>query len=289
MKKVIWLVLIFPLLAYPEKLVIIKAVSSTSRSFVIPLGSKHGVSLGQESLFTTANLSVAATSKEVTRHHSYWELNDKLARLPFHKGQYINFTNDIKSIYEEIPSIKAGEKMVEFKSEQFWIFRVSFSSALTQTTSYVSGDQNSQRSSTQIQALYNKRISQHISWAAGLRYDWENNKLTSPTSEIPTERFFLLGEVFYHFNNIGSSKNHFYTALGMGLGRSSTNSGGVVSAGPSFLIPELIFGFDLNAFHKFGFILEIAIENIVSLESYSDGLSQNTDLLNFKLTLGFKF
>ena len=289
MKKVIWLVLFFPCITFADQLVLIKAVSNTSKSFVIPLGSKHGISLGQESLFTTDSLSVAATSKEVTRHHSYWEINDRLARVPFHKEQYVNFNNDIKAIYDEIPLIKAGAKMVKYKSQQFWIFRASYSFAMTQTTSFVSGAQESQRNATQIQGLYNKRISQKFSGAAGLRYDWENNQLSSPPSDIPTERFYLLGQAFYHFDDIGESKNHFYSGLTFGFGRSSTNSNGLVSAGFSMVLPEIILGFNYNAFHKFAFLLEIAVENIISLESYSDGLAQNTDLLNFKLTLGFKF
>ncbi|RLA63617.1 MAG: hypothetical protein DRQ88_00175 [Epsilonproteobacteria bacterium] len=289
MKKVIWFVLFLPLLSYSEELVLIKAISNTSRSFVIPLGSKHGISLGQESLFTTKNLSVAATAKEVTRHHSFWELNDKMARIPFHKGQYINYTNDIKSIYNEIPLIKSGAKMVEYLAKTFWIFRISYTSSLTQTTSNVSGSQESSRTSTQIQGLYSKRVSDKVSWAAGLRYDWETNQLNSPTTEIPSNRIYLLGQGLYHFNDVGVSKNHFYSGLTIGLGRSSTNSGGVVSSGFSLLLPELIFGFNLNAFHKLAFLLELALENIVSLESYSDGLDQNTDLLNFKFSLGLKF
>lgn len=289
MKKAIWLVLLFPLLAYGEQLVLIKAISNTSRSFVIPLGSKHGVSLGQESLFTTESLSVAATVKEVTRHHSFWELNDKMARVPFHKGQYINYTNDIKGIYNEIPLIKSGAKQVEYLAKAFWIFKMGFSSAMTQTTSYVSGDQESNRTSAQIQGLYTRRISSKASWGVGLRYDWENNTLTSPATDIPTHRFYILGQGIYHFNDISLNKNHFYSGLNMGLGRSSTNSGGVVSSGFSLLFPEIMFGFNYNAFHKFAFLLELSVENIISLETFSDGLAQNTDLLNFKFTLGFKF
>jgi len=289
MKKVFWLVLFFPCVILADQLVLIKSVSNTAKSFVIPLGTKHGVSLGQESLFTTDSLSVAATTKEVTRHHSYWEINDNLARVPFHKGQYVNFSNDIEALYDEIPLIKAGAKMVEYKSQQFWIFRASYSFALTQTSSFVSGGQESSRNAAQIQALYTRRVSQKVSWGAGLRYDWENNQLATPPSDIPTERFYLLGQGLYHFDNMGESKNHFYSGLTFGLGRSTTNSNGLVSSGFSLLLPEIIMGFNWEAFHKFAFLLEMAFENIVSLESYSDGLQQNTDLLNFKLTLGFKF
>jgi hypothetical protein len=272
-----------------DQLVLIKAVSNSSKSFVIPLGSKHGISLGQESLFTTDSLSVAATTKEVTRHHSYWEINDALAKVPFHKDQYVNFTNDIKAIYDEIPLIKAGAKMVKYQSKHFWIFRLGYSMALTQTTSFVSGGQESQRNATQIQGLYSRRISQKFSWAAGLRYDWENNQLSSPPSDIPTERFYALGQAIYHFNNLGESKSHFYSGFTFGIGRSATNSNGLVSAGLSILMPEIILGFDWNAWHKFAFLLELSFENIISMETYSDGLAQNTDLLNIKFTLGFKF
>jgi hypothetical protein len=289
MKALLYLVVLIPLVCEGQKLVLIKSVSNSLKTFVISEGREDGISRGQVSLFSTENISLTAMAQEVTRNHSYWKLQEPFAKVPFFKDQIVGFSNNVEAIVEEIPLIRKQVKKLAYKTKQYWIFKFSLSTTLNQTISNLSEQSDSVREGQKIQGLFKKNISEKFSWAAGMRYDWETRKTTSPTNSIPTERFYLLGQGYYHFNPINILKSHFYSSLGIGIGRSSTSQSGLISNGPSFLIPEMIVGFNLNLSHKTAFLFELSLENIVSSETYSNGDKQSTDLLNLNLSLGLQF
>lgn len=74
-----------------DELLIIQAVATTKKNFVVRKGFDDGVALGQESLFSTNSLSVLCKAVEVSRFHSLWVPLDKRTMVPFEKKRLCNF------------------------------------------------------------------------------------------------------------------------------------------------------------------------------------------------------
>lgn len=289
MKKIVLLILFFSLETFAEELVVIRAVSSTKKSFVLPLGTQHGVSLGQESLFTTENLSVIATAKEVTRNESLWELNDKDAMVPFRIDQFVSFSNNLESLLHEIPLIKYKEKEVVYLGKNTWFFRLGYYGTLNETVSSVNANQILSSSGLGLDGMYLMDISKKINVGVGLRYDTDNSQNSDPPLAVPTNRLLVQGEIQYKFDPFKGTTNYFYGTLDLGLGMASSNVSGISSSGLGLLLPGIRFGINFSLSSKNSLVTELALENLLSLQTFDDGTQQDTSELDLKLSLGFKF
>ena len=88
-----------------DELVIIQAVSTTKKNFVVRRGFDQGISVGQESLFSTSSFSVLCRAVEVTRQHSLWVPLDKRANVPFDRKDYVTFSNNVEKVSIKIADI----------------------------------------------------------------------------------------------------------------------------------------------------------------------------------------
>lgn len=273
-----------------DKLVIIQAVSTSKKTFVIRKGFIDGIAIGQESLFTIRSAGVVATATEVNRGMSIWEVNDKRGGVAFEKGEYVTFTNSIENLILELPRLeKYAEKGLQFKSRSFWIARGNLSYALSDTVSSTEAESSSTRSGYQIEALYVLNFNRRWELGLGVRRDSEVQKISEPVLDVPSTRLLAIGEMTYKFNEDDSTKNYFYIGAGLGYGISSTTVDETVSTGAAFVLPVLRFGFSKYISGSKWVLLEAAIESIGINESFADGVEQTTTVLNSKFSIGIKF
>ena len=83
----------YPLHSFAESIVNITAVSRSEKTFVIDYGVKEGITLGQESYFSSPNTSVKAMVIKVSRNFSLWKISNPRLNMPFIKGQMCNYSN----------------------------------------------------------------------------------------------------------------------------------------------------------------------------------------------------
>lgn len=282
-----------------EELMIIQSVSSSKKTFVIRKGKSEGVLINQESLFTSDKFSLSARVIEVTRDYSLWQLSDLRATVPFQKGETVNYTNTIENLYTEIPLLRYDpkelakearekNKIAELRPEH-WLIRGNLSYTLAESVTDIAGDLESSRSGVNLEAQYLWSLTPKMSIAAGLRYDQENTSITEPNLDIPTTRVFVTGDYIYHFDYIGESRDHLYMAIGIGLGQSSTDVDGTISSGLATLLPSVRLGYQLALSNGISMVIESVAEAISANESFEDGTTQRTNLVNAKLAIGLKF
>lgn len=282
-----------------EELMIIQSVSNSKKTFVVRKGKAEGVLINQESLFTSDKFSLSARVIEVTRDYSLWQLSDTRATVPFQKGETVNYTNTIENLYTEIPLLRYDpkelakearekNKIAELRPEK-WLLRGNLSYTLAESVTDIAGDLESSRSGVNLEAQYLWSLTPKMSIGAGLRYDQENTSITDPNLDIPTTRVFVTGDYIYHFDYIGESRDHIYMAIGIGLGQSSTDVDGTISSGVATLLPSVRIGYQLALSSGVSMIVESVAEAISANESFEDGTSQRTNLVNAKLAIGLKF
>ncbi len=289
MKKIILLILFLSFSAFGEELVVIRAISSTKKSFVLPLGTKNGISLGQESLFTTENLSLIATAKEVTRNESLWELNDKDAMVPFKIDEFVSFSNNLESLVYEIPLIKFKEKEVIYIGKNAWFFRFGYYGTLSETISSVDANNILSSFGLSIDGLYLMDLTRKINVGIGLRYDSDTSQNSTPQLAVPTDRVLAEGEIQYKFDPFSNTTNYFYGTLDLGIGVANSNVSGTSSSGLALLLPGIRFGINFSISSKNSILAELALENILTSQTFQNGTKQDTSELDLKFSLGFKF
>lgn len=289
MKKIVLLILFFSWSVFAEELVVIRAISSTKKSFILPLGTQHGVSLGQESLFTTENISAIATAKEVTRNESLWELNDKDAMVPFKIDQFVSFSNNLESLLHEIPLIKYKEKEVVYLGKDTWFFRIGYYGTLSETISSVNANQILSSTGFSIDGMYLMDVTKKINVGVGIRYDSDYSQTSEPQLAVPTNRLLAEGEIQYKFDNFSGTNNYFYGTLDLGIGMANSNISGTTSSGLALLLPGIRFGVNFSLSQKNSMVVELALENLIASQSFPNGVVQDTSELDLKLSLGFKF
>ena len=280
-----------------ENLVVIQSVSKEKISFVIRKGRDSGVSNGQVSLFSTTDISFTARAKEVTRHYSLWVLIDKEARVPFKRDEIVTHTSSLERVWNEVIISKLRE--VEVQKEQnfvrdimrsYWSFKASYAKSISQSSSEVQAESIGQRSGIHLETLYSKRVNRNLEFGAGIRYDADSYEGTNPERTIPSTRYFLIGDISYHFNQMRDSRSHLYAGIGGGMGRSSTEVGENVKTGNATILPYFRIGYEtIPKKSFFSIMIEFQIESIVAKEVFTEGQEQETGMVNSKLSLGLRF
>jgi hypothetical protein len=285
-----FLLVFFQAALFAEELIIIKAVSSSGRSFAISRGSDQGIGLGQTSLFSSEEASFKAKAVSVDKNYSLWQVSDNKAKVPFEKDEFVHFSNSLENIWTQLPKTAfLAKKELGFKEHNVWIVRLNYSYAITESISDTSSDQYDVRSGFQLEALYGRRFD--IDWeiAGGFRYDRETTTLQNPSFTIPTTRMMAVAEGTYHFYRFPASNNSMYFSLGAAYGISNTSISDTTISGTSFAIPVLKVGMIYKNNSRYTWIFEGSFESINSEESFTDGTNVSTSVTNTKFGVGMRF
>lgn len=280
-----------------EELMVIQTISKNKRSFVIGKGIKDGVIRGQEIIFANDNVSIVAKAIEVNRDFSLWIPVDKNVNVPFSKEEIVTSNS---SVYGNIalevagdPSLIASKTYLEqykkFRTENNFTLKASYNRGLAQSSSSVDETKNSNRVGYNFSLEYNYRFMPEFEMSAGVRMDSEVYRIEQPELDIPTSR--LLGTIAatYHFVNFSNNERNLYLTIAAGIGRSQTTVDGEVSTGIVTILPEARLGYLLPLSKKMAMVFEVSVESINSSESFTDGESQTTNILNTKASIGLRF
>ncbi len=272
-----------------EELVIIQAISTEQKSFVIHQGRNEGIYPGQEALFSTNDISVIAIVKESTRLNSLWVLADKEANVPFVRDETVIVNFDTASIFTEIRNAREKLKYRPKMKYASLTIRGNLTYALYQSITETDAERETTRGGVQGEINFGLYIDPTYEIALGLRADKEKETQTSPSLDIPTTRYFFEAEMFYHFEEKRRTFKHYYISVGAGIGQSHTTISESKSAGNSYLLPFVRLGIHDNLSRQYAAIYELSFESLSSQEKFVDNDAQTTNIINAKLGIGFKF
>ncbi|PIP92445.1 MAG: hypothetical protein COW00_12440 [Bdellovibrio sp. CG12_big_fil_rev_8_21_14_0_65_39_13] len=272
-----------------DELVVIKAVSSSRKRFVIQKGGIDGVSKGQISVFSNKYATVAAKATEVTHTYSMWVVQDPRASFPFDKDDFIAYSNSVDTMILEIPKMKEDSRELVFRTENRWILRGSYAFGLSQSVSETNTNQITNRTSFQFEGLYSYKWGPHWEILGGLRIDRDNATQSEPALDIPTQRTMAAAEILYHFDYIRGTENNIYVGTGFAYGKSQTTVEDTVSAGPALVAPIVKIGYQKKLESGSALLFEAVTESIATSESFTDSEPQTTNVVNAKMSVGYKF
>lgn len=274
-----------------DELVIIQAVSTTKKNFVVRRGFDQGITVGQESLFSTSSFSVLCRAVEVTRQHSLWVPLDKRANVPFDRKDYVTFSNNVEKVSIKIADIVEQKKeTAKWKRKEYWLTRFSISAAMLESVSETNAEREANRGGIQFEVYNTRTIYADIEMAIGLRVDQETAIIDESNLEIPTTRYLVMGEIVYNFAPIDGSKDHFYAGLGGGIGLSNTTVNEQVNRGFAYLGPLVRLGYKKVLSPKYSLLLE-GVGEAISMEETPENEEdvQTTNIVNLKFSMGLKF
>lgn len=273
-----------------DEVVLIQAVSTTGKTFIIRRGAEDGISFGQESLFSTKNSSFTARAIEVNRNLSLWKLKDKRGAVPFGKGDFVTYTNNIENVWTEIPKIQLAPKQeLVFKESSNWLFQGNYSLAMSEAVSDTSESKTTDRVGYQFEFLYARRFAVHWEWATGFRLDRENATLQEPALDVPTNRYLATAQITYHFENFKNSDDNLYLSIAASYGISNTSIDDAVSTGTTLVLPVVKFGYISVVSPNYSLYYELAAEGLAQEESFTDTTAQTTNIINTKASIGIRF
>lgn len=272
-----------------DELVVVKAVSSSRKRFVIQKGGIDGVSKGQVSVFSNKYATVAAKATEVTHTYSMWEVQDSRANFPFDKDDFIAYSNSIETMILEIPKLKEDSRELIFRTENKWLLRGSYAFGLSQSVSETDSEKITNRTSFQFEGLYSYKWGPHWEMLGGLRIDRDNATQSEPELDIPTQRTMIAGEVLYHFDYIRGSEDNVYVGTGLAYGKSQTTIEDTISAGTALVAPIIKIGYQKKLESGSSLLFEAVTESIATTEAFTDSEPQSTNVVNAKISVGYKF
>ncbi len=279
-----------------DELVVVKAVSKSKKTFVLPKGYDEGVRVGQKRAFTTDKISLIARVVEAKHDMSLWEIVEKNAIIPFNRDDVVVLTSTSESIWTDIARIEKDFKTLSDKygpeqvDKNYIITRGSLTKGLSEATSETSADQETTRNGFQLEAIYSSAMKAYpIDLGLGLRYDRDAINVSSNSSfTILNTRLMLVGELQYNFEYVGKLNGNFYTGAAVGYGKSSSTVEETSSTGPATLLPCVRVGFRQD-FETYNMLYEAAMESLTMSEEFEDGTTQKTNLVNVKFSLGVRF
>ncbi|MBC7537534.1 MAG: hypothetical protein H7281_01835 [Bacteriovorax sp.] len=281
-----------------EELMVVQTVSSDRRSFVMAKGVKDGVMRGQEIIYANENVSILCKAVEVNRNYSLWTPVDKNVNVPFNKEEFISYNSHaygnvaldiVGDIYNLTPEVNYDILFKKFRTSDNFSLKASFDQGLSQSSSDVSADKNSKRSGYTFALEYNFRFLPEFEINTGGRIDNEVYRLSNPNLDIPTSRVMATVAATYHFVAFSKDKNNFYLTLAAGIGKSTTTISDEKSTGVVTLLPEARFGYLMPFSNSVAMIFEGSVESLSAHESFQNGTTQVTNILNAKITIGLRF
>lgn len=272
-----------------DELILIQAVSTSGKTFVIRKGAEEGVAVGQESLFSTKNSSFTAVAIETNRFFSLWRLKDNRGAVPFNKNDFVTFTNNIEAVWTELPKLQlAPKEELVFKESYGFLVRGNFSFAVSETVSNIDDEKTASRVGYQLELMYGIRFAVHWEAVFGFRFDRENATLQDPSLDVPTNRYMLAGEILYHFANFKRSDNNAYIGIGLAYGLSNTTIDDAVSTGTTTALPIVKAGYINRLSPNYSLVFEGSIESLSQKEAFADTGDQTTNITNSKFSIGLR-
>lgn len=289
-------IFISPYLALADEVVVIKAVSASKKTFILPKGHDEGVRVGQRRAFTTDKISLLAHAIETKHDMSLWQIDDTNAIVPFNRDDVVVLTSTTESIWTDVARLEKDYKNLSEKKnrmemgEPYYVIRGSLSRGMNESTTETSSDQKTSRNGMQFEGLYTKPFPiEMMEWGIGGRYDRDAINIDSNSKfTILNTRLILIGDLQYNFNHIESMNGNFYTGIGAGYGTSSSNVEDATTTGSATILPSIRFGFR-NQLESLSILYEVALESISLSEKFADGTAQKTTFVNSKISLGVRF
>lgn len=290
-----------PLLAR-EELVIIQAISSSKKTFVVNKGQTEGVNLDSEAIFSTEDSSIVCRAIEVNRDQSLWKVVNEEGLAPFKKDQFVTYNPSTRNIWSEIPDVKIfvdeqtrARAIVAKKKDgsagefNFFHLRGYFSYTSFESASEIDSESIPNRNGFQVSLMYYRRYLKNLDIGVGLR--WDKEEAVDDTIDITIEsaRFFVLGELVYHFDKFDGTNNNLFAGLGIGYGTSETTISGTTTSGTASILPYARFGYLYDTGGSYDYTFETSAESISTTESFEDGDEQTTSLINVKVAIGLRF
>jgi hypothetical protein len=273
-----------------DELIIVQAVSKSGKSFVVRRGAQQGVAIGQESLFSTKDASFTAKVIEVNRFFSLWNLKDNRGAVPFNKGEYVTYTNNIENIWTEIPKLQlAPKEELVFRQSSEWIARLAYGLTMSESVSEADDDNTANRTSFQFEGVFANRIAVHWEWGVGFRLDRDNATLNESNLDVPTSRYMITAELNYHFANFARSDDNMYLGAAIAYGLSNTTVNESISTGTSLVLPIVKLGYIKRVSPSYALVFEGSFEAIAQSESFEDTDTQTTNIVNSKMSIGVRF
>jgi len=277
-----------------ESIVIIQSISSSKKTIVIRKGRKDLISPGMEGLISTDKISILAKARQVSRFYSIWEVVDTEAIFPFEVKDYVVFNSSTVSLFDQIPSLRkrlnAEIKRRNYTPPSVWIIRGTGAMGIYESVSDTTSSIVDDRLGAQFSLYRYHHLANRLELGFGVRLDLERAVLKStPKLEIPTNRYFFLTELLYHFPYLKTQSTHFYGGIGLGAGYSQTSISESISSGMAVAIPVMRLGLETKITNSRSLLIEGVAEGISMQESFEDGTKQDTNIANLKLSIGLKF
>lgn len=278
-----------------DNMVIIKAISSTKKTFVVRLGKQDGILNGQISMFSTKNISILARAITVNRDFSQWMVVEKDSLIPFSDNQVVTLSKSVERIWTELPIMQMQEKYRQIEEKYARVIgkkhitlKANFIQGFKESTSLVD-EEIGKRSGVHFEGIYSKNFTSQFELGIGLRYDSEVLQKEQTNLDIPTTRILVMFETLYHFRKMKNSNTNFYGGVSVGIGTSSTVVDEEEKSGSAWVLPSVKVGALMELTKSYSFLVEGAIESLTSKESFSDGQAQDNNVIAAKLALGLKF
>lgn len=277
-----------------DKVVIIKAISTSKKTFLIKNGFADGIAQNQNALFSNKHVTIEARAIEVAYNSSLWEVRDERSVAPFDKDDLVVFTNNLSKKPFEIPELhRLEEKIAEVnyakgEVKDTFAVRASLSRAMSESTTDAAEASNPLRQGYQVEVMYMRNFATRWEYSIGVRLDQEVATLEEPSLDVPTTRFTGTFDLLYHFSN-DLKRAHYYAGLGLGYGRSQTEINGIQSSGSAVILPVVRLGRTFDWHSKLTFFAEGALESIAMNEKLDDSTEQTTTIVNGKFTIGLRF
>ena len=283
--------------SWADQLVFIKTVSTSKKSFVINRGRLDEVRKDQLRAFSSPYASVIARSIEVGPQTSLWKVEDTRLGVPFKKGDLVNISTQTQALWANMLEVEQQRMDLERKlriaklQQPRWLIRGAYIYNFSATTSQVAPGERSIRQGLHGEILVaNWWDLEPLSFSYGLRVDEEKENIRNVKVAMSTWRILLAGEVAYYFSYDLGILHDFYWAAGLAAGISNTRLLDLASKlGPTVVLPILRAGTTFNVQDKYFFDVDVAVENLIAFETFTNRTKQKSNFLNAKVGLGFRF
>jgi hypothetical protein len=291
-----------------EELVMVQMVSKNQKSFIVRRGNLQGIALGQKSVFSSPTFSLAAKSIEVNREYSLWTPIAKVATVPFSKGEMITYSQSLSAIWSQVAKynsqLKERQRFRESDRQNFSVasfydegqlkhplsIRGALSMSLRETNSYVAPDEITARQGFQLDLAYKFSINDIISWAIGIRYDYESMAIQTPSVTGIYSRYLIGGDLLFNLYSWGHRKRKLYGGIGAAIGLSSSNINQEVASGSAVVLPIVRLGLEAPAADKsYSLIVEWITEAIADRLLDENDQVLSTNIISSKIAIGTRW
>ncbi|MBT3984447.1 MAG: hypothetical protein HOE90_24035 [Bacteriovoracaceae bacterium] len=264
---------------YGFELAVIQSVSVNGESFVTRNGKQFGIIPGQEMTFLTDEFSVVAKADKVTRHFTLWKPVDSKLNVPFHREQIVTMQKSSERNWSMFNPEQIANGGIRYPYAL--IGRWYYGKGLSQTVSGVDNI-STDRTSYQIEALWQKKVFGHFAFGFGGRIERELSEIQ--VANIVSTRWFLIGEASYYFGKTELITDlNPYFALTIGVGRSSSTVANSNQSGMAYVLPCARFGAEIPMGDEFALQLEGALESLNANETFDNNHPTSMNQISYKL------